>query len=233
MAARGARLTMDGRSVAVFAAAALLVACVALVARNDNPPSASHAVLLAKDAAHARLAALALRDEQRLAAGRDDTPSAIKKLDQVAQTVSLAEDDRIIEKAKKEVLSAQKQMKHMDLFKQATKAAPPTKQLRNPEPTVLQHPVETHSGGGMVAKAAEQLWPGLQGRKTMLAPGARKHAGAKGDVVREMALAERKYKTLAKTQASTATQIRSFAKSLLSSQRQASAELRDLEKHFG
>ena len=83
------------------------------------------------------------------------------------------------------------------------------------------------------AKAAEQLWPGLQGRKTMLAPGARKHAGAKGDVVREMALAERKYKTLAKTQASTATQIRSFAKSLLSSQRQASAELRDLEKHFG
>merc|ERR1712216_30413 len=149
VAARGARLTMDGRSVAVFAAAALLVACVALVARNDNPPSASRAVLLAKDAAHARLAALALRDEQRLAAGRDDTPSAIKKLDQVAQTVSLAEDDRIIEKAKKEVLSAQKQMKHMDLFKQATKAAPPTKQLRNSEPTVLQHPVETHSGGGM------------------------------------------------------------------------------------
>jgi len=61
--------------------------------------------------------ALARRDTSELSSAKTHVPLGLQTLDPVAQTVSLAEDDRLIAKARQEVLAAQKRMKHMDLFK--------------------------------------------------------------------------------------------------------------------
>ena len=50
---------------------------------------------------------------------------------------------------------------------------------------------------------------------------------------KQMMLAERDDRKLARSQAKAAGQIKNFAATLLSSQRKAAAELHDLEKHFG
>ena len=61
--------------------------------------------------------ALARRDTSELSSAKTHVPLGLQTLDPVAQTLSLAEDDRLIAKARQEVLAAQKRMKHMDLFK--------------------------------------------------------------------------------------------------------------------
>ena len=100
------------RLLAAGIAAVLGVLAVAAVLRGDG---GDRALLMdpAKAAAHARLEGLVARDH---------TPSALQSLDPVARTVSLSEDDRIIARARKEVLAAQKKMARMSLFSSATKS---------------------------------------------------------------------------------------------------------------
>ena len=66
-----------------------------------------------------RWQALARRDTSALARAKTDVPLGLLKLDGVAKAVSLAEDDRQIAKARKEVLAAQQWMKRVHLIKAA------------------------------------------------------------------------------------------------------------------
>ena len=87
--------------------------------------------------------------------------------------------------------------------------------------TQLHRAVESHFGA-VFEKAAVPA--SLHGRETMLVNGAQPTTGIKEG--KQMMLAMR-------GEAKAAVQLKSFAKTLLSSQRQAAAELKDLEKHFG
>lgn len=74
----------------------------------------------------------------------------------------------------------------------------------------------------------------LQGRVTMLAKGpTHRPRQVLSGGSKQMMLAERDDRKLARSQAKAAGQIKNFAATLLSSQRKAAAELHDLEKHFG
>ena len=66
-----------------------------------------------------RWQALARRDTSALARAKTDVPLGLLKLDGVAKAVSLAEDNRQIAKARKEVLAAQQWMKQVHLMQAA------------------------------------------------------------------------------------------------------------------
>lgn len=85
----------------------------------------------------------------------------------------------------------------------------------------LHRAVESHFGAVFPNAAVPAS---LHGRETMLVNGAQATTGTKEG--KQMMLAMR-------GEAKAAVQLKSFAKTLLSSQRQAAAELKDLEKHFG
>lgn len=95
----------------------------------------------------------------------------------------------------------------------------------------LHRAVESHFGL-VYSKAATPV--DLQGRVTMLANGKKvKQSGLLSGASKEMMLAERETNQLRSTQKKAASQLKSFASSLLSSQRKAASELRQLEQHFG
>ena len=94
------------------------------------------------------------------------------------------------------------------------------------QPAVQLHKAVGAHYGLLFSKSAVPA--SVLGRVTMLAKGP-KVASA----TRQLMLAERDDKKLGTTQAKAALQIKKFAASLLSSQKQAAAELHDLEQHFG
>ena len=103
--------------LAVLLLASLAIAACVFVTKSESRDKLP--VLLtepSKVAAHARLVELAERDTSRLLGRKENVPMALKTLDPLAQTVSLSEDDRIIAKARREVLAAKKEMAHMQLF---------------------------------------------------------------------------------------------------------------------
>jgi len=78
-------------------AATVLLCVLALAVVYVSHSTAAPGVLLphaAKAAAHARLVALARRDERKLSVAVDGSPRELRTLDPVAQTISLAEDER-------------------------------------------------------------------------------------------------------------------------------------------
>lgn len=176
-----------------------------------------------KVAAHSRLERKALEKLGK----RNHAPSALKTLDPLAQTVSLAEDDKIIAKARQEVLAAQQKMAHMRLFTTSGAMKENAVKKLTVKPALQLHrAVESHFG---VVFSKDATPAGLQGgRVTMLANGAKK-----GSSIGEMMLAERDNAKLHATEKQAAGQIKHLAHSLLSSQRAAASELHDLEKHFG
>jgi len=160
----------------------------------------------------------------------NEAPSSLRALDPVARTVSLSEDDRIIEEAREEVLAAQHKMAHMSLFQEPAAKKPMQKKA-------LKMKEEDHFG---VVYSGASAPVSLKGRVMALAtdPKAINHAVSKAAAElwgpgNTMKLADYQEKKLEKTQELAAVRIKNFAKTLLASQRKAAAELHNLEKHFG